>query len=37
MGLAVNFDFEFSLGLAKELEYKKQIEQIEALKGAQNG
>jgi hypothetical protein len=38
-GPTVNFDFDFSLGLAKELEYKKQAAEIEALKvpGAQNG
>lgn len=38
-GSAVNFDFDFSLGLAKELEYKKQAAEIEALKikGGQNG
>jgi hypothetical protein len=31
-GSAVNFDFDFSLGKAKELEFKKQVAEIKALK-----
>jgi hypothetical protein len=30
-GVKVNFDFDFSLGYAKKLEFKKQVEQIQAL------
>jgi hypothetical protein len=38
-GSTVDFDFDFSLGKAKELEFKRQADEIEALKveGVQNG